>query len=163
VAGKRGTFDTVLVTYEIQNKGDEAHTVGIRTVVDTFIGDNDGNPFAVPGKNEPITTSADFRGKKVPDFVKALQRPDLNDPGLVAHFSLKVGGGVEAPDRVCLLHWYEGSMTSYEVEINDINNEDAAIAIYWSPRELPANGRRVVGFAYGLGIVSPGQAKKGAD
>src|SRR5262249_38496496 len=153
VKSKKGALDSVLITYEIHNKDEEAHTVGIRAMVDTLIVNNDGHPFAVPGRNEPITTSADFRGKKVPDHIKALQRADLDDPGLVAIFSLKVGGKIEAPDRVSLTHWSGDAIPNYDFPVEDIG-DDAAVAIYWSPRELAAGARRTVGFAYGMGIVA---------
>jgi hypothetical protein len=156
VPSKKGALDAVLVTYEIENKDDEAHTVGIRTVIDTLIVKNDGNPFAVPGKNEAITTSADFRGKQVPAYAKALERGDLDNPGFVAHFTFKVGGKVEAPDRVSFTHWPGQNSGNYDVAVDDIDG-DAAVAMYWSPRELPNGGRRTVAFAYGHSIVGAGK------
>jgi len=87
---KRG--EACLIGYLLENTGDKPRSVGLRSLIDTFIIDQDGHPFAVPGKKELITTQADFRGQDVPDVVQALQHGDLVKPGVIAPFSLKIGG-----------------------------------------------------------------------
>ena len=62
-------------------------------MIDTMIGDNDGVPFTVPGLPGLVTTFADFRQpKEIPDFIQALEVPNLRNPGTIAHMTLvKVG------------------------------------------------------------------------
>src|SRR5205807_661814 len=43
-------IDTVRVTYELKNTGRRAREVGLRVMLDTLIGDNDGVPFIIPGR-----------------------------------------------------------------------------------------------------------------
>jgi hypothetical protein len=137
------------VTYNWVNKDTQPHTVGLRTLVDTYIVNNDGHPFAVAPWKELITTQADFKGKEVPAVVKALQRADLKDPGLTAHFTLDLGAGIPGPDRFCITHWTQ-QCRIWEIPVRDIA-DDAAVVLYWNPVEVPAGGTRSAGFAYGLG------------
>jgi tetratricopeptide (TPR) repeat protein len=157
VAG--GSGNACLVRYEIENGADGPRAVGLRFLLDTYLVDNDGHPFALPGSKELITTRADFRSAaEVPGHVRALQSADPDRPGLEAILTLKVGGAVEAPERCSITHWQpEGKVPSWEVPVRDIG-DDAAAVLYWAPRELPRGGRRHLGFAYGLGVVDLGGA-----
>ena len=65
--------------------------------MDTCIGDNDGVPFTLPGVNELVSTSKDFRGAEVPDFVQVLERPEPEDPGIVVQLNLRVSNKFKAP------------------------------------------------------------------
>ena len=91
-------LDTCLVRYVIENQDDKPHRVGLRFLLDTYIGDNDGVPFTIPGDSQLCDTTKEFNGKdKIPDFIQALEKEDLENPGTVAHVQLKVGGKLEAP------------------------------------------------------------------
>jgi hypothetical protein len=160
VSSGKGSLDTCLIRYEIVNQDDKAHTVALRSLVDTFIVDNDGHPFTVPGQKELITTQADFTGKDLPPFVQALQRNDVAKPGLVAYFTLKVGGGLEAPDRFSITTWDKTKLFAWDVPVRDISG-DAAVVLYWNARELKAGERRLLGYAYGKGVVTLDDAGKG--
>ena len=48
-------IDTMRVTYALKNTGSTAHEVGIRVMLDTLIGGNDGVPFIVPGRDGMVT------------------------------------------------------------------------------------------------------------
>ena len=53
VAGQEsGQLDTCLVRYRIDNKDGMRHSVGLRFLLDTYIGANDGVPFLIPGQNQ---------------------------------------------------------------------------------------------------------------
>src|SRR5438132_9670049 len=90
----RQTFavDTCRIVYTIENKDSEAHRVGLRFLLDTFIGTNDGAPFIIPGDSELCQTMKEFSGAKIPDFVQALESLDFKKPGVIAHLQLKMGG-----------------------------------------------------------------------
>jgi hypothetical protein len=185
--GKRRLLDTCLVTYVITNKNTKApHKVGLRFLLDTYIGANDGVPFTIPGEKDLCDTFKDFDGPdKVPDFISALERQDVKDPGTVAHVSLKVGGGLEAPGRVILGAWPNADLfkvnpvkaakaqrqnTGWEVPVmsmqeqvlksKDNPNGDSAVTLYWEEKRLEPEKVRKLGFAYGLGNVT-GDAGKG--
>src|SRR5438445_578554 len=75
---------------------------------------------------------ADFRKREeIPDFIQALEKPDLKEPGTVAHLTLKVGGLVEPPGRVSLTHWR--ALDKWEIPVENIGG-DSAVVLYWEPR-----------------------------
>jgi hypothetical protein len=147
-------LDTCLVHYTVENRDNRPHTVGLRVLLDTYIGSTDGPPFTVPGRAELVDTSAEFKGKDVPDFVQVLEKGDLKDPGTVAQLNLKLGGKLEAPERVSLTHWpqFEG-LTRYDVPVAAMG-DDSAVALYWADREVAQHDKRELGFTYGLGSLA---------
>jgi predicted secreted protein len=160
----RRQLDTVLIRWVIANQDRKSHTAGLRLAIDSLIGTNDGAPFTVPGQPGLINTSADFRQPQdVPDFVQALEVPNLLNPGTIAHLTAKVGGKIEPPDRLSLTHYpealasIENACAVWDFPIQDMR-DDSAIVLYWSDKEVPAGSQRVIGFGYGLGqIVSTGK------
>jgi WD40 repeat protein/serine/threonine protein kinase len=150
VPGQGG--DTCLISYFLENTDSKPRSVGLRALVDTYIVDNDGHPFAIPNKEGLITTQADFKtAAEVPEVVQALQKPDRKNPGLIAPFSLKVGGQLEAPDRLVITGLPDNA-DEWNFPIANIGN-DAAVALFWTPRVLGPGERRRLGFAYGLGVL----------
>jgi hypothetical protein len=152
-------LDTCLVRYVLEMSGPRAHKVGIRVMVDTLIGANDGVPFTVPGLAGLVDTFRDFpTPQSVPDFIQALEVPDLEHPGTVAQMNLKLGGRLEPPSHVSLTHW-PGVTPFWAVPVIPIR-DDSAIVLYWNERELKPGDKREVGFSYGVGSVAT--AKGGA-
>jgi hypothetical protein len=168
--GQSGYRDTCLVRYRVENKDTRAHTVGLRFLLDTFIGGNDGVPFLIPGETELCSTLKDFsRPDLVPDFIQACERESLLDPGTIAQIQFRLGSGLEAPARVTLGAWPNPRLkdprcrqekTKWEVPVLPIKSlqpPDSAVVMYWPERPLQSNEVREVGFAYGLGKVSGGE------
>lgn len=151
---RRRLLDTCLVRYELENVGGQARRVGLRLQLDTLIGSNDGVPFAVPGLPGVVNKSRDFKAPaEVPDFVQALEANNLQNPGTVAHLTLKLGGPVEAPGRALLTRWPGWSEYGWLVPVRDMGDDSCAV-LYWDEKPLAPGARRAVGFAYGLGAVS---------
>jgi hypothetical protein len=180
-------LDTCLVRYMIKNRDAAPHSVGLRFMLDTFIGANDGVPFTIPGQRGLCDTMARFdRPEDVPDFIQALENEDLSNPGTVAYLQFRVSSQIESPSRVLLGGWPDqhlqlefpppipqarGPSTSWDVPYISMRelaqraerkgaraNPDSAVTMYWDPREIPAGGSRVVGFTYGLGNVASGES-----
>jgi hypothetical protein len=161
-------IDTCLVRYDVKNKDRKAHKVALRVVLDTFIGNNDGVPFTVPGQSELVNNMADYRGAQVPDFVQVLEYPDLRNPGTVAQVNLRVGGNLEPPGRVSLTHWPERNKGLYTFEVPVVSmagtrlekeqgwDGDSAVVAYWEEKELGPKEVRGLGFTYGLGSLASG-------
>jgi hypothetical protein len=173
-------LDTVLVRYTIINRDSKTHRVGLRFLLDTLIGDNDGVPFTVPGLPGLVDQFRDFPGPpgdKVPDFVQVLEKPDLQKPGVIAFLNPKVGGGLGAPDRLSLTRWQATVLNTWDVPItsfaaagNAPGNApgDSAIVLYWNEMVLPPYDpdpkklvKREIGFSYGLGSVSTASGRLG--
>ncbi len=155
----RRQLDTVLVRWVFDNQDTRRHKLGLRLHLDTLIGSNDGVPFTVPGRPGLVSTSADFaQPKDVPDFVQALEVPNLQNPGTVTHLTAKVGGKIEPPERLsltCQQFWGFGfdPIRNWDYPIEDMRN-DSAVVLYWPDKDLAIGAKRVVGFAYGLGQIA---------
>jgi hypothetical protein len=168
VRGQRSQLlDTCRVRYRIENRDSKNHTVGIRFLLDTFIGGNDGVPFTIPGDPNLCDTMKDLpaqaKDKKIPDFLQALEKADLARPGTIAHLRLKLEN-LEPPVRVTLGAWPHeklrvlnrkaaGPLTLWDVPLLPLKSlglNDSAITIYWKEAPLAPGGKREVGFEYGL-------------
>jgi hypothetical protein len=146
-------LDTCLLSYRLENLDEKPHRVGLRALVDTLINQNDGHPFAVPGKVGLVTVSADFRTREdMPTYVKALESADLARPGFVACFTLQVGPPFEAPNRFSITHLF--NLPTWEVPLSPIDR-DAAVVLYWEAKELRKGAPRDLAYGYGLGLASP--------
>ncbi|MBY0528113.1 MAG: hypothetical protein K2R98_32250 [Gemmataceae bacterium] len=175
-------LDTALVRYRIENQDDRPHAVGLRFMLDTLIGRNDGVPFTIPSlKDKPLCdTMHEFNTpEQVPDFIQALEIGDLSNPGTVAHLQFRVGGGLEVPQRVTLGAWpnpllrsnprdmrFNAYLTGWEVpvvpikevtRIDERNQPDSCVVMYWEERDLGPGKSREMGFTYGLKSVSSAQ------
>jgi hypothetical protein len=187
VAGEQSrVLDTCLIRYILENQDKKAHRVGIRFLLDTFIGANDGVPFTIPGSPGLCDTLRVFRAPAdVPDYIQALEKDDLRDPGTVAHVQFRVGSRVEAPGRVILGGWPHRDLKKFghreaddqwtlwtvpAVSMRELHDRgrlkdgsrpapDSAVTLYWEERELGPGEKREVGFSYGLGDVSSGEGE----
>jgi hypothetical protein len=131
-------MDTVKVTYTLHNRDEKRHEVGLRAMIDTLIGENDGVPFIAPGTAPGLIKEAfafgigrDFApgpttGKiarpfvygvhpEIPPFVRALEgdkdKPgvvNIDKPGVVVNIGGLRPKGGESPTYVALSHWPGG-------------------------------------------------------
>ena len=156
--------DTVVIEYQIENNSDAVQRIGLRILLDTMIGDNDGAPLFVPGKGR-VTTEQEFRGKSVPEYWIAWESPTFDEDSLKARGSLS-GSNISTPDRVIIGHWDEslcenegeGLYSSlWEYEPNDSTTIlcDSAIALYFEPESLQPGESRTIRTSYGL-VASAG-------
>jgi hypothetical protein len=174
--GRKRLLDTCLVRYDITNEDGIAHQVGLRFLLDTFIGSNDAVPFTIAGSKELCDTMKEFnKPGEVPDFISALEKQDLKNPGTVAHLTLRYADWLEPPTRVTLGAWPAASLrkdpayakanqqnTRWDVPVAPMAlarsaenpNGDSAVTLYWDDKEVAPKQTRTVGFAYGLGNVS---------
>jgi hypothetical protein len=176
-----GRLDTCLVLYQIDNLDSRPHRVGLRFMLDTFIGANDGVPFTIPGFDGLCDTLHRFStSSEVPDFIQALEEDDLARPGTIAHLQLRLGGRVEAPEQVTLGAWpnvalqmqqgerrFQQHMTMWDVPVVPLKAitsldrnapADSAVIMYWPERDLKPGENRELGFSYGLGSVASTQS-----
>jgi len=164
-------LDTCRVRYLIENLDSKEHQVAIRFLLDSYIGGNDGVPFTIPGESDLCDTMKDLpdqaKDKKLPNFLQALEKPDLAHPGTIAHLRLKLEG-LEPPSRVTLGAWpheklrilnlkADGLKTLSNVPLlpmKSLDLNDSAIVIYWKSQPLKPGAKREVGFEYGLGSLA---------
>jgi hypothetical protein len=168
-------LDTCLFKYKIENKSKKPHDVGMRFLLDTYIGSNDEVPFTLPGEPGLVDDSRELRAEHVPGFIQVLEFPNLDNPGLIAQLNLRLGGEragtvYEPPTRIKLtahpsVQKDDGGLTKYtwEIPLASIKEaRDSSVVLYWEPAKLAAGKVREMAFTYGLGSVSIGnQAKLG--
>jgi len=156
-------LDTVLIRYTIENKAKIPHNVGLRVMLDTFIGANDGVPFAVPGsEGKPdrlVDTMEIFDQKDIPDYVQALERPDLKDPGTVAHLGLKLTGEFEPLVKMIICRWpgnkeMKWTMDPLEPMRSNPEKPDSCVVLYWAYESTDGGATRKMAFTYGLNSIS---------
>jgi hypothetical protein len=149
--GQKRQLDSVLVRYMMENKGKQAHKMGLRAYIDTFIINNDGALFAAPTVPNKVLDGVELKDKTLPDYVQVLQRPDLKDPGFVAHLTLSLGSWSDKPNRVVLTRHGIGFNT-WDV-MAAMAGGDSALAVFWEPKEVKPGGKREIAYAYGKGIA----------
>jgi hypothetical protein len=162
-----GLLDTCLVRYVIENKNTRPVGVGLRVLLDTFIGSNDGVPFLIPGQKDLLDTKQSFGEKDIPDSISALEFPDPKNPGTVVQMGLRLHG-VEPIHKMIIGKW-PGSDTRWDwdpVEAMNVDppkgqKGDSCVAVYWAYRPMEPGEKRVMAFTYGLGTVSSTGSKLG--
>ncbi|MCK8824247.1 cellulosome anchor protein [Fuchsiella alkaliacetigena] len=152
-----GLPDTAQIKYELKNESEEVKEVGVRAMLDTMVGDNDGAPFRVGP--EPVTTDTMYTQDELPEFWQAFDR--LSDPMVIAQGTVK-GSQVTAPDEIYFSNW--GSLADgvwdfdFEPGREFIREGefqlDSAMALYWNPEPLPPGESRTYITNYGLGGIT---------
>jgi hypothetical protein len=170
VPGASRLLDTCLVYFKVTNNSGTKHNVGVRILLDTFIGANDGVPFTIPGHKGFMEGMKEYNQKEIPDYIEVIEDPDNpKDLGTVARLGLKgirleEGQGdnrteidVESIDkmRICL---YPGDGARWDWEMEPMNktptNKDSCVALYWYYRSMNPGETRYLAFTYGLSELS---------
>jgi hypothetical protein len=158
-------LDTVLVRYTVENQSKLPHKVGLRVMLDTFIGANDGVAFTVPGsEGKPdrlVDTMEVFDQKDIPDFIQALERPNLSDPGTVAHLGLKLPKPYEPLDQMVICRWPANGKDykwpkepEYESMRSNADKPDSCVFLFWAYDTMEPEQKRQLAFTYGLNTIS---------
>jgi hypothetical protein len=151
-AGQKRPLNNVLIVYSIENKGQQAAQVGVRTYMDTYVIDNDGCMFASPTTHPgKILDGMVLEGKTLPGYLQMLQRPDLTAPGYIAHLTLGLGSKYEKASKLVLTRHGTGFNT-WDMQAF-ASQGDSAIGIFWPVKELKPGGKRDVAYVYGEGIA----------
>jgi hypothetical protein len=151
-AGQKRKRDTLLTKYVIENKDTKPHMVGVRVRIDTMVRNNDGALFASPTTHPgKILNGIELKGKELPEWMQILEMPNLQNPGFVGYYTLKVGR-LEGPNRFACTAHFAGE-NGWDVQVVAANG-DSDCVIYFDPVAVPAGGKREVGYAYGGGIAS---------
>jgi hypothetical protein len=150
--GQKRLMNNVLITYLVENTGNQNATVGVRAYMDTYVIDNDGCQFAAPVTHpKQILDGVILEGKKLPPYVQMLQRPNLDNPGYMSHLTLNLGSKIEKANKVVLTRhgagfggWDMPAMASMG---------DSGMGIFWAIKDIKPGAKREVGYVYGEGIA----------
>ena len=164
VPGQSGYLDTLLVYYTVQNNDDGKHKVGLRVLIDTFIGTNDGVPFTIPGKKGFVDTKAEFSSKQIPDYIEVIEKPDdPKDPGTVARMGLRhiklPGISLEDMDKLLICRFPGANVRWDWKPVESMKSAgagdkpDSCVALYWPYENVNPRETRRMAFTYGLGSL----------
>ena len=149
-------LDTVGITYRLTNKGGQTRKVGLRVMLDTMCGSNDGAP--IRAGSSALTHATLLRGKAVPDYWQAFD--SLANPTVISQGSLR-GKELTVPDAVLFADWGSLADEPWEPALEPgqgfiRKNEadpDTASALFWSPEALEPEQSVTYTTYYGIGYV----------
>lgn len=131
------------IQYEIRNSSAKPHSVGIRLLLDTWAGQNDGVPFLLPVGNtaQLYRTEVEF----TPTASVMWQIFDIDrstgttqrEPALQ---NILVGKDLVPPDRIAFANWLEASKTLWDYAVNSARRitGDSAVILWWQPATIGA-------------------------
>jgi hypothetical protein len=167
-------YDTALVKYQIWNRDKEAHTVGLRLMLDTCLGANQGPSFQVPASGGKAARLVDkmevIDAKEVPDFVMAVGDDPKDAKVTTATVGLKLKD-FEPLDKVVMCRWPQNSEArwgggknvgdfAYEAIDKNPKAKDSCILLYWSTSKMEPDAKRELAFSYGLGRITKDPSAK---
>ena len=149
--------DAARIAYVVTNRGQQARSVGMRVVLDTMLGSNDGAPLRAGDR--AITTATQLAGGQIPDYWQAFD--SLSQPAVISQGTLR-GPGLTPPDRLEMVDWGTLADSPWEFPFptgadftrQGEQEQDTAVALYWNPAPLAPGQTRTYATLYGVGGVS---------
>jgi hypothetical protein len=141
--------DGIRVTFEIENVSEREASIGLRYLVDTWLGEKSGVHFVSAGKPRIAEETA---------ILAASDDKWVGSPGDKASFMVQfVGPGIDRPDKVVLSNWKRLSDSPWAFDVNPQRNftlipysiNDSAIALFWEPAPVGRGASRRLSFAMG--------------
>jgi hypothetical protein len=159
-------LDTLLVRYMVENKSNLPRKVGIRAMLDTFIGANDGVPFRIPGQKDFVETMKVLGQKEIPEHIEAWENADLKKPGTIAHLGLKLdmpGINLEPLTEVVICRFPGNSeIRDWKWDYESMKDPpgakeqrtpDSCVVLYWEDQTLRTGEKREMAYTYGLNAI----------
>ena len=158
--------DAARIMYRVTNRGGEAHAVGLRVMLDTMLGANDGAPLRA--QQIAVDTATRIEGDEVPEYWQAFD--SLSAPAVISQGTLRAPG-LTPPHRLDMVDWGTLADAPWQfpfVQGADFTRQgeqqsDTAVALYWNPEPLAPGESRTYVTLYGVGgvSVSPAQLSLG--
>ncbi len=141
--------DGVRVGFELENVSERESMLGLRVLIDTWLGEKSGSHFRTelspriavetairPGAEERWVASSGDRASFMVQFA---------------------GDGIDGPDRVLLSNWKRLSDATWGYDVNPQRNftlvpysiNDSAVALFWEPALVSRGGTRKLSFVMG--------------
>lgn len=152
-----GLYDTVSIKYRVTNQDKSPHKIGLRIMLDTMLGANDGAPFRVGDK--AILTDTYFQLANMPTFWQAFDA--LSDTKVTAQGTV-VGPDVTTPDKMYFSDWgsladglWDFQYKAGEEFLREGEYElDSATALFWTPVMINPGETKTYVTKYGLGGIT---------
>jgi hypothetical protein len=159
---KKRELGTVLVRYLVENIGERPHKFGLKVYMDMYVVTNDGALFAAPNFPGKILDGIELKDKTLPPYVQCLERPDLKNPGYIAHITVDLGSSLEKASRVVLTSLGAGAFNAWDIPAIQAGG-DSSVAIFFDPKEIKPGSKREFGYAYGKGVAVPLESEGTVD
>jgi hypothetical protein len=141
--------DGVRVSFELENVSERESMLGLRVLIDTWLGEKSGTHFRTAklpriGAETTLSPSGDEKW--------------VASPGERANFMVQFAGdGIEGPGKVLLSNWKRLADSPWGYDANPQRNftlvpysiNDSAIALYWEPSAVSRGGTRRISFFMG--------------
>ncbi|MGM0437564.1 MAG: hypothetical protein ACQEQD_04765 [Bacillota bacterium] len=152
-----GLYDTAQIKYKLTNNSEQDKNIGLRVMLDTMLGENDGAPLRMG--EEAITTDKLFSKNEISNFYQAFD--SISEPKVTSQGTLK-GPGVTVPDNVYFSDWGSLADGSWDFDFNPGEEfirkggyeVDSAVAMYWENNKLAPGESKIFTTNYGLGGIS---------
>jgi len=141
--------DGVRVSFELENVSERESMLGLRVLIDTWLGEKSGVHFRTASLQR-ISAETELRPSGGDTWVAT--------PGERASFMVQFAGdGLDGPDEVLLSNWKRLADAPWGYDANPQRNftlipysiNDSAIALYWEPIAVSRGGTRKVSFTMG--------------
>jgi hypothetical protein len=141
--------DGIRVAFEIENISEREASLGLRCLLDTWLGEKSGIHFVSDKRTRISEETA---------ILRASDDSWVATPGDKASFMVQFAGpGIDRPDKVVLANWKRLSDASWGFDVNSQRNftlvpysiNDSAIALYWEPISVARGGSRRISFVMG--------------
>lgn len=145
------------ITYEIRNLSGAKHKVGLRLLLDTWAGQNDGVPFMIPAGNASQLFRNEVEFTPTASVMWQVFDPDAagaatqHQPGLQ---NIMVGDGLVPPDRIAFAAWQQAADTlwDYAVSADRRVTGDSAVILWWNPADIAAGATQIVATELGAAL-----------
>jgi hypothetical protein len=141
--------DGVRVGFEMENVSERESMLGLRVLIDTWLGEKSGTHFRT-AKLPRIGSETALSSTGGDTWVAS--------PGERASFMVQFSGdGIDGPDEVLLSNWKRIADAPWGYDANPQRNftlvpysiNDSAIALYWEPKAVSRGGTRKASFFMG--------------
>ena len=147
--------DTFRMSFEIENTGARVIRVGLRMLLDTWLGEDSGHHFAT-GTQPRLTEET--------RIAKSATEKWVSNFGELASLRIALeGDGITTPDEIVLANWKRMSDSDWSFEPGGLRGfsfapfsiNDSAVALFWYPANLAGGAIRNISFDL---ISLPGRA-----
>ncbi len=153
--------DTILLQYVLINTdATRIQNVGLRILLDTMLGSDDGAPIRVPYyRNYNTLNEMSFEFPTVPPWWTAMGRDPQTDEIVFSAQGTIKGFDATAPDKFVIANWHDWEETSWNYDAKkDKLIKDSSVMMWWYPRDIAPGDSLIITTYYGLGEGTPDYA-----
>ncbi len=143
--------DGFKINVSVRNISEQDIAIGFRYLFDTYLGEKDGNHFALEG-GRAITSESLLRGSYPAYWISPSAKTAVK--GFQCMLS---GEGITAPEKVVFANWKRLNESSWAYEVNSSRNfnylpysiNDSAVGLYYEAETIPRGGSREINIVAG--------------